>query len=460
MSAALLTLLYVLVLFDGGHQLFRDSDSGWHIRTGERILSTHTLPRTDSYSFGKPGGEWVAWEWAADAAMGAMHGMGGLGAVAWMYMAAIALCTWLWFQLQWQLETNFLIACALGSPMLSTANIHWLARPHVLGWVLLLTALLWLERDAARGRARVWWLWAAMGAVWANVHASFFLLPFLAALFVGRLGWRPAVASALGTFLNPYGWGLHAHVARYLTDAGLLRLIGEFQSFNFHSEGAAQIALAVLLSAAGAGLLAARGEWRRAAITLLFCAIAIRSARGLPLLALASLPYAGRALSRLPWPDGFAEYGANLRAIDRRFAGWLCGGVALAATLALMCSPWMQRHVGFPEAEFPVRASAYIAQLPAGARLFAPDKFGGYLIYRFDGARPVFFDGRSDYYGAAFMKDYISMAQVRPGWKTVWRRFGFTHAVMPPDYSLNSVLGELGWGESYRDETVVIWAQP
>lgn len=460
MTAALLTLLYVLVLFDGGRQLFRDSDSGWHIRTGEQILSTLTLPRTDPYSFGKPGGTWVAWEWAADAAMGALHRTGGLGAVAWLYMAAIALCTWLWFQLQWQLETNFLIACALASPMLSTTNIHWLARPHIFGWVLLLTALLWLERDAARGRARAWWIWAAMGAAWANVHASFFLLPLLAALFVARLGWRPAVASALGTFLNPYGWELHAHVARYLADRELLRLIGEFQSFNFHSEGAGQIALAVLLGAAGAGMLVVRGEWRRAAIAALFCAIAIRSARGLPLLALASLPYAGRAISRLAWPGGFQQYGENLRAIDGRFAGWLCGAAALAATLALLCSPWMQRRVGFPETEFPVKASEYLSQLPAEARLFAPDKFGGYLIYRFEGGRRVFFDGRSDYYGVAFMKDYITMVQVRPGWKSVWTRFGFTHAAMPLDYSLNSVLGELGWRKSYRDSTVVVWAQP
>jgi len=460
MTAALFTLLYLLLLFDGGHRLFRDSDSGWHIRTGERILSTSTLPRTDPYSFGKPDGKWVAWEWGADVWMGALHGLGGLGAVAWLYMASIAICTWLWFQLQWQLETNFLIACALASPMLSTANIHWLARPHVFSWLLLLLALLWLERDAARGRAREWWIWMSLGAAWANLHASFFLLPLIAALFVARLGWRPLLASAVGTFLNPYGWELHRHVAWYLADRELLRLIGEFQSFNFHSDGAGQILLAVLIAAVGAGILLQRGEYRRAAIGLLFCGIALRSARGLPLLALASLPYAGRALSRLPWPNTFPQYGMNLRAIDGTFAGWICGAAALAASYALMCSPWMQRHVGFPESEFPVLASTYLSQLPAEVRLFAPDKFGGYLIYRFDGRRRVFFDGRSDYYGTAFMKDYIAMVQVRPGWRVHWQRFGFTHAVMPLDYSLNGVLGELGWRESYRDSTVVVWTQP
>ncbi|MCC6293973.1 MAG: hypothetical protein IT164_15085 [Bryobacterales bacterium] len=467
MSAAFLTLVYVVFLFDGPHRLFRDSDTGWHIRTGERILTEGVLPRVDPYSFGKPGGSWVAWEWGADVLMGALHRWGGLGAVAWLYAVAIAACTWLWFQLQWRLGTNFLIACALCAPMLTTANIHWLARPHVFGWVLLLVSLLWLERAAAGARARRepgvlwgWWRWALLGALWANLHASFFLLPAVAALYGARVGWRPAAASALGTFANPYGWALHAHVARYLADAPLLRSIGEFQSFQFHTEGSAQIVAALLLSAAGAGLLAARGEYARSAVVLLLCAIAVRSARGLPVMALAALPYAGRALSQLAWPENFRRYTANLRGIDRRFAGWVPGALSAAAMLALLTAPAMRARTGFPADEFPVRAAAELEKLPAGARVFAPDKYGGYLIYRFDGRRRVFFDGRSDYYGAAFLRDYVTMAQVRPGWKESWRRHGFTQAVLPVNYSLNSVLEELGWRVCYRDAVAVIWTQP
>ena len=50
-------------------------------------------------------------------------------------------------------------------------------------------------------------------------------------------------------------------------------------------------------------------------------------------------------------------------------------------------------------------------------RLLAPDKFGGYLIYRFQGRMKVFFDGRSDLYGAEFLKQYARLVQVRPsGW--------------------------------------------
>ena len=34
-AAACVTLFYCLFLFQGYQQLFRDSDAGWHIRSGE-----------------------------------------------------------------------------------------------------------------------------------------------------------------------------------------------------------------------------------------------------------------------------------------------------------------------------------------------------------------------------------------------------------------------------------------
>jgi len=442
MAGALLTLGFLLFLFDGGHALFRDADAGWHIRNGESILRDRQLPRTDPYSWSKPGQPWFAWEWASDVLMGALHQCGGLAAVAWLYALSIACCTWLWFQLTWTTGGNFLIACAFASPMLTTANLHWLARPHVFGWLLLLISLLLIERNERR-----WWPWILIAAAWANIHASFFLLPLIL-LFYKRTA---AIPAALATFLNPYGWNLHAHVFHYLRDHELLQRIGEFQSFNFHSEGAIQIALALLLSSGGAALLLSRRDYPRGLTVLLLTAIAIRSARGLPIMALAALPLANAALSRLTLPPAFRQYSGNLRNHDRKFRGWL-----LAPLAALAAWFWLAPRAGFPPDIFPTEA---IHHIPPQARLFAPDKYGGYLIYAFNGGRQVFFDGRSDYYGAEFMKDYIAMVQLRPGWQEQWRRSNFTAALVPREYSLNSVLPALGWRETYRDRTAVLWTK-
>ncbi len=450
LALALFTLFYVIVFYRAPEQLFRDSDTGWHIRAGERMLREMAVPRVDTYSFSKPGEPWYAWEWAADVMMGGAHGWGGMGGVALLYLTAITMCSWLWVRLHWACGSNFFAVCLLASPMVTAAQLHWLARPHVFGWVWLLAALLMLET----GRMRWWWA-LGLSVAWANTHGSFFLLPVLCALYGVR--WPVVAAAGLGTLLNPYGWELHLHLARYLSDTELLSRIAEFQSFNFHSDGAWQIAAMMMAGMAGFVCAVACGQWRRAAVLLLFCAMGLRSARGLPVLALAGLPLTGGALTaaldRWPyWPEkgrAAMAYGERLRVLQMPLRGWalavLLAGLAMLAVLG--------SKPGFPAAEFPVAAAA---QVPAGAVLLAPDKYGGYLIYRFDGARKVFFDGRSDYYGTAFLKEYISLVEVRPGWEEIMKKYPFTHALLPPRYSLIPALEKLGWKKRYEDVNSVL----
>ena len=132
--------------------------------------------------------------------------------------------------------------------------------------------------------------------------------------------------------------------------------------------------------------------------------------------------------------------------------------ISALIAIALLHTPALAARTGFAPEEFPVEAATRaVATLPADARILAPDKFGGYLIYHFAGRRKVFFDGRSDYYGVQFMRDYIELVQVRPGFERQLNRFRFTHALLPKDYSLLAVLPGLGWRETYRDQTAVLF---
>ena len=72
----------------------------------------------------------------------------------------------------------------------------------------------------------------------------------------------------------------------------------------------------------------------------------------------------------------------------------------------------------------------------------------------------MFFDGRSDFYGAKFMKDYIRLMQVRPGWKQQLERWGFSHALLPNDYSLVAALEEAGWRRLYQDGVATLLERP
>lgn len=362
MVLAVITFFYVLIAFDGGQKLFRDSDTGWHIRTGESIIQTGSLPRTDPYSFSKAGEPWVTWEWAADVAMGFVHRRAGLAGVAILYAAAIAMATWLWVRLNWALGGTFLIAALLVIPMLSTANLHWLARPHVFGWLLLLMAAERVTQNAWR-----WYAWLAFGALWANVHASFPLwIAICGVLAVGHLvrSWiwagdqredlarasylvQAGAAFGIGTLINPYGWALHQHVVSYLMDRELIERIGEFQSFNFHVDGAGQIVAVVLIAMAGSLIAIGQGRIGWGLVGLMLVAAALRSARMLPVLALIALPIADGAITE--WLrtarglsararqaiGGALDYSANLRALELGARGWIWIPVALALGMLL-----------------------------------------------------------------------------------------------------------------------------
>ncbi len=486
---AVLTLAYVLFLFDGWRKLFRDSDTGWHILTGEAILKNHVLPRTDSFSFSRPGAPWLDWEWASDVLSGAAHLVDGLPGVALLFAASIAVCSWLWFRLSWSAGGDFLLACLLAIPMLSTVNMHWLARPHVFGWVLLLIWMWWMERGGGVFTGRHALTASAIGAVWANLHGSFFFAPLLALFYAFGAAATPLVwdtpgrhksrwyASAaffasFGTLLNPYGIELHRHVFSYLNDAELLSRIGEFQSYNFHASGSGWILATLLIAALGAVLALGNRQLEHFFVSAFFVALALRSARALPIVALCVLPIANaniaaalrKARGLTPWLrarlDAALEYSGRLRVLDAGVSGWAIVPVVLFVVFLISRSPAVAASTGFPPDQFPVAAAVAVERLPLDARLLAPDKFGGYLIYRFKGQRKIFFDGRSDFYGARFMKEYLRLLEVRPGWRDGIAGYRFTHALLPKDSSLLAALEGLGWREIYKDGTAALLAAP
>jgi hypothetical protein len=477
-----ITVIYCLTSFGGMQTLFRDSDTGWHIRNGEAILAQGEVPRRDPFSFSKPAQPWFAWEWLADITMAKLHQWDGMRAVFCFYLVVLGVVSWLWFQLMWTAGAWFLAACLSSWVMLTTCNIHWLARPHLIGWVFLLLAVLAAERAPDRLRPLGVALAFGGGALWANIHGSFFLATAIFGLYAleawlksfldGNRRWQPlaawAAALTLGSFVNPYGWHVHEHIFLYLRDKELLSRIGEFQSFNFHVDGAEAIVIGMTLLASGIALNIQQGFFARGILCLVMFAGALQAARGLPLMALVGLPLAIGAICRaietagLParfdaWRDSLVQYNRNLRVLDANFRGLALAPVFYLLLFAAARPPLFAKDAGFPENQFPVVLAAQIEKLPASARLFSSDKFGGYMLYRFSAKRKVFFDGRSDYYGSDFLKDYLLLPEAKPGWKKQWDRWGFTHALVSKEIALAEALRDIGWKEIGKDEVAILF---
>jgi hypothetical protein len=331
------------------------------------------------------------------------------------------------------------------------------------------------------------------------LHGSFLLAPAIALIYalahlVRPLLWTPdagtqaasdwtkarwflwaALAALAGSLANPYGWHLHAHILSYLRDEDLTSRVAEFQSFNFHDPDAAQVTLTMLVAASAAVLALAQKRLPQAILMALLVWGGLRSARVIPLVALLALPLANGAIAQalrsvssgtlrppVLQPDiarrlaRTLRYSSGLRAIDQRLTGAVFLIVIVFFSLVALRAPAQAAGIGFSPTRFPVAAAEVVSNLPLDARLLAPDSYGGYLIYRFNGARKVYFDGRSDFYGAAFMKQYLTLIQARPGWQEIVRAYGFDYALLPEDSSLKAALQQEGWSTMYADRTATL----
>lgn len=461
----------------GWQQLLADGDTGWHVRAGEMVLATGSAPRVDDFSFTRNGAPWYAWEWLADTGFALAFRRGGLAAVAVLAGVVLSLAAALLFaRLLWQ-GCGVWIALAATLAAFSASSVHFLARPHVFS-ILLYAASLWILEAARAGRRWLVWTLPPVAALWANLHGGFGALPATVALaaVVDAAGRRwadarfyalAAAGCAAATLVNPYGWRLHSHIAGYLNSAWILEHVQEFQSPSIRSEPMLVFAGLLLAGAAMAARAMARGEWLAGTLALVWGLAALRSARHIPLFALAAAPViAGecalawrqsaergraRSLGRIFWDLG-QDLGRR-----RGVTAWL---PVLGAALAL---PAMAGRMGFPENRFPVRAvENNLALLGDGAgpapRILTSDQWGDYLIFRLYPRTRVFFDGRSDFYGPALGADYSALQAGAPGWRERMARYGFEVALLPRQWALAAELGDdPEWQRVYQDSTAVLF---
>src|SRR3989344_3602901 len=82
----LFTFIFLLSL-----KVITDTDLGWHIRVGEYILKTLSVPRTDLFSFSQPDYPYVYHSWATDVLIFLSYKWLGLWGVTILYASIITL---------------------------------------------------------------------------------------------------------------------------------------------------------------------------------------------------------------------------------------------------------------------------------------------------------------------------------------------------------------------------------
>jgi hypothetical protein len=496
-----LLLFWALLIGPLSNRPLADGDIGWHIRTGEQILATHSIPRTDPYSSTMQGQPWFAWEWLYDALLGIVHGAMGLNGVVWL--AALLMATTFALLLSEMLRrgTGMPVALLLWLLALGASSIHLFARPHIVSWLLTVLWFVALERWE-QGSAPFWlrWFFPASMVLWVNLHGGWLfgmtlLAVYMVAAFVESLRARDAIvrircghraramhwtfaASALATVVNPYGWRLHAHIYHYLSDSYLMNRIAEFRSPDFHGWGQrcfVLILVLVLIAAAGSREKIRLSHWLAA---VLAAYAGVYAARNLPVssmllvliagprlwesvVALVERPGAWGAMRR--WAVRVSEFAARAGTQEFQLRGHLWAAVGVSATLAICLAggrfgsrPVV--HAQFDAKHFPAGATEYLEQEQSTEPVFGPDQWGGYLIYRLYPQRKVVIDDRHDLYGSDRFREYLVLIQAEPGWKDVLEKWQIRTMVLPAGSTLANLMGKIPqeWQAVYEDEVAVV----
>jgi Flp pilus assembly protein TadD len=455
-------LLVLQLLITNSWRFLLDSDTGWHIRTGQLVLQTHSVPRSDPFSHTMFGQQWFAWEWLTDALMAALHGWRGLagvvGGAIFVLLTSYAALYWLMVKR----DADPLIACALTVFGAIVCISHWLARPHLLSIILM---IVWCALAESYRRDRSRWIYAIppLIALWANVHGAFVVtLPMLAVYAAGeflevavRGEWcsreslkalktylLAGALSLLAAMLTPYGFKLYGHLWRYLNDRQLLSMIQEFQSPDFHSINGRLIEVFLLLGVIAAANAVRQRRFVETGLILMWTHLTLQSERHATLAVVVVAPVIAGQLSNLASEFiGWAAQGEETRskalraarswyrstmAINRQLTGASCYVVALAFIIVTASTGLADKLFSprFDANRFPVEAVDYILKNNQSGNLYSNDQFGGYLIYRLYPQFKVFVDGRSDFYRQGTVLDEVASIELvkpnrpgSPGWE-------------------------------------------
>jgi hypothetical protein len=465
-----LAMLLVVVTVLTVRSRFNDPDLWYHLKIGEIVWNTHSIPRVDLFSFTANGHPWVAQEWLSQLTLYGVYKLGGYTALmVWLcglgsllIAGAYSLCT---------LYSNNAKVAFLGGLITWVFSTIGLAiRPHLIGYTLLLCELFILHLGRSRN-AR--WLWALppLFALWVNIHGSFFfgLVVLAIVLFCSFLElqcgllasrrWEKSqrntltIAFALSLaalIVNPIGLRLALNPIEVSKLHVNLTQVQEWMPPRFDEfRGVALLAITGLIVIVP---LLRRVDLRveELLLTALGFTVAVRHERMFFVFGILVAPIVCRLLA-----DLWDQYEPDR---DHPVANAIVMSVAVFTIIyAFPSGRELSRQV---ETGSPVKALEFIKRSGLSGRMLNDYLFGGYLIW----AAPeykVFIDGRGDIFeSTGVLTEYLDWLGVQTDPKLLLNKYHINFCLLSRDAAVGHVLPLLpGWKLVYSDKLSSVFAR-
>jgi hypothetical protein len=465
-----IVILFLLFFFDR-LRLLGDCDTGYHIRAGDFIIRTFTIPKQDIFSFHTPTLPWTAHEWLSELIMSELHSAFGLSGVVAFFAILLAFTTSLLFKTLRAYGIEIILATFISLLALTSFQLHWLARPHAFSFLFMVIFQYVLEcwhrapltpspSPGGRGEYGVGsrggssfnrlYLLPPLMLPWVNLHGGYlggFIL--LGAYFIGNATSFISAATAGDTeklrfsvirlkqlgitiaaclavcLINPRGYHILLFPFRLVSESFLMDHVSEFLSPNFHDGMPFKYLLLLLIALIA---LSRKGiEATELVLVLIFTNMSLYSVRYIPLFALVMAPMMcrladeRRALAGAKLVGFLQKRSDTLAEIDEKAKGCLWPVLASLIVLGFTFTGRID-HAFDPKIK-PVAASEFLMKERISGNMFNDDEFGDYLIYRSTPTYKVFIDGRSDMYGTEILKEYCKVINFEQGWERVLDKY-------------------------------------
>lgn len=508
-TTAIWLLLGLLVV---GTALFpvNDFDTWYHLKTGEYIISHHTIPTRDVFSFTAQGRTWITHEWLFEVLMFLAWRLGSLNGVIILKSLVVALgFLFLWLALR-RLEVDAVIGAPLAILAVYMVTFRAFGRPHVATEALLAlylyVLLLFKYRPEFRARRKRLWLLLPVQLVWANVHSGMVLGVGVFALFVvtefiqGLLVRRPPSSTSLPSSLPP---SLPSRDLGFLSLLTLALFAVSFVNPNLHrallypfiitrepvfSGGIRElqspllrafwstdffICLLLLLVVGVTSFVLNRRRLELFSVALFSLSglAALLALRNVPIFALLAVPLVAvnirQVLSHRPQASSL-KFPSRLQSA----VCYLLSAILLALNLlvffrgAHVANDYRRPGFGYDRRIFPTGASGFVLRNSVPDHIFSTMEYGGYFIWTWYPEHQVYIDGRLDVYGSDLFETYGKVFWSAPILDSVIDRYDLNCFVLPqPPSNTPATQNYIGrtlalrpdWSLVYFDDLALIY---
>ncbi len=399
-------VVIVLAAFLAGMCRISDTDFWWHLKTGDLIAATHSIPRRDVYSFTARGHEYIDHEWLFQVMQHGAFAVGGPAGVAILKSGVIAItfCIVAWYCLKH--GANQWVVLGLVALGIAGAMPRLIERPEVYSTLFLVLTIVLLEHK--RGLIAI----PIITALWANIHAAVILGLIVQMLFI--LAERKRIvplaitfaASVAAACLNPFGYRV------LLVPFELTRIIDSRILTN------TEWLMPTLRTAPV--------FW----IVLIVTAITIRK----PFQILLFLFTAYLALHYVRNVGLFCTVAPMLIGAGKRIAA-IAGAVVFAIAITVLYP--FEHGIGVSR-RFPVTIATSVERNALRGNMYNTDWLGGYLIWKLYPQRSVFIDGRNEVYVPLLKRLGVAEVDSRE-WTALLRDYAIEYALVAYNDEPNTI---------------------